>query len=704
MANVLFKRGLSTGLPTQAQDGVFYLTTDTNRLYVGNGTTLAELNRYVKVVADLTELYNLGSKKDDFVFVSDGSMLLVCVDSDNSNVASGWLQINSPAVIDSNDDTEVTGITFDKEAQIKNENGDLVLPFKIAQTKTDLITGSKTVLSPLNGEIIIDKDAFATMTVDVAVGINATLENNIATIKTNGTGAAGEGFTIVGENGVSIDGSDNELTISGTTYDLKVENTTIGLVDNDNANTNTKVSIIGDEDWITVSNSNGNIKIAHNSKTVNAPAASNGGVLEDQDTFTVVTGLTVDDNNHVTDIEKTVYTIQDTTYTPGIELDSNKDLIVSLEDENGVKLSTSPLDISFKVTVDNNAEATIIKPGSNLGNIYSKEKIDNLLYGLNAMTYKGVVNSDEELPDTGSIGDTYKVGTDFGDYLVGDLLILNTIDVEQYPEENGVVPTGYVKWDRIESGEAADTTYDLIASNNEIVLTDSHNSSDKITIQDDDIVILTATNNILKGQHKTFVKATATPEEKATVGYGGSITAITGITTDGYGHTTGYATQEFTIPNNDQVVAEAANAKLILQDGNGSVQGSIDLNASEEITVTGTSSDEKNLVATIAHKKVTKNNTTGTATPAHNGNFTVVESVTYNDYGHVSGVKTTTVTLPKETTYEMDGVNVTNNTAKWELKDNNGAVKGDAIEVTSSSLAIATSGTKAAINIEWGAF
>lgn len=35
--NVLFKRGLHSNLPatTAAQDGVFYLTTDTNRLYVG---------------------------------------------------------------------------------------------------------------------------------------------------------------------------------------------------------------------------------------------------------------------------------------------------------------------------------------------------------------------------------------------------------------------------------------------------------------------------------------------------------------------------------------------------------------------------------------------------------------------------------------------------------------------------------------------
>ena len=39
MANVSFKRGLSTALSNVAvEDGVCYLTTDTNRLYVGQGS------------------------------------------------------------------------------------------------------------------------------------------------------------------------------------------------------------------------------------------------------------------------------------------------------------------------------------------------------------------------------------------------------------------------------------------------------------------------------------------------------------------------------------------------------------------------------------------------------------------------------------------------------------------------------------------
>ena len=56
MANIKFKRGLQANLPSVVEDGVFYLTTDTNRLYVGNGSTRKLLNQTVNIVSDLTTL------------------------------------------------------------------------------------------------------------------------------------------------------------------------------------------------------------------------------------------------------------------------------------------------------------------------------------------------------------------------------------------------------------------------------------------------------------------------------------------------------------------------------------------------------------------------------------------------------------------------------------------------------------------------
>nr|DAM06926.1 MAG TPA: major tropism determinant [Caudoviricetes sp.] len=45
MANVMFKRGTQSGFNnlTAYQDGCFYLTTDSHRLYVGTGNNTADL-------------------------------------------------------------------------------------------------------------------------------------------------------------------------------------------------------------------------------------------------------------------------------------------------------------------------------------------------------------------------------------------------------------------------------------------------------------------------------------------------------------------------------------------------------------------------------------------------------------------------------------------------------------------------------------
>ena len=49
---------------------------------------------------------------------------------------------------------------------------------------------------------------------------------------------------------------------------------------------------------------------------------------------------------------------------------------------------------------------------------------------------------------------------------------------------------------------------------------------------------------------------------------------------------------------------------------------------------------------TISLATITKSDTTSTASPAHGGTFTAVDSITYDTYGRVTGVNTKTVTLP----------------------------------------------------------
>lgn len=709
MANVMFKRGLSTVLPwNNAQDGTFYLTSDTNRLYVGNGTTLAELNRYVKTVQTINDLSNLNAHENDFAYILDKNILAVYApNKDNSNVLE-WHQVN----VNTNTDTSVTEVSFsdgtvvdatdDREKSIK-------IDMTLIQKNKDVLTGVTSDAGSITQSFYIPASAFSTMETNAAVTATVNVSDGVATIKNTGTGAAGEGFTVSGGTNITISGDSAGITItsSDTTYDVKVEGTEISLIDSNDSQSITKVSIVGDNDWIETSNENGNIKITHASKEVSKPTAVNGGELTEDKKFTVITGLTVDDNNHVTGIATTEYEAKDTTYAPEIGLNSDKELYVSLVNQDDLIWDSESLDISHKITID--GQEYNVKPGDNLGEIYSKGEIDRQLKALNGMTYKGVVNSESELPDVAHIGDTYKVGTAFDmsingitiNLKVGDLLIVNNSD----ENDDGQI-TADIAWDRIESGEAADTTYDLTATNNTITLTDSHGAADIIPVSGDEIITLTASDNELIATHKEYDEATATDGGDETISAGGTFTAVTGIATDGFGHTTGFTTKDFTIPGADKVTADASLVKLTLKDANDVEQGSIDLDAGAELTITGTSTDSKNLVATIAHNKVTKNNTTGTVAPVHGtGTFDVVESVTYNDYGHVTGVKTTTVTLPAETTYSIHGVTAADNVATWELKNNSDEVMGNPIAITSSSLKVATNASsQATIELEWGSF
>lgn len=95
MANVMFKRGVHSALPTGAniQDGVFYLTTDTNRLYVGkmegSTPTLVELNQSITTIATEAQLPSGDKAKlGQYYYVTDKNALAYYN-------GTSWVQINS---------------------------------------------------------------------------------------------------------------------------------------------------------------------------------------------------------------------------------------------------------------------------------------------------------------------------------------------------------------------------------------------------------------------------------------------------------------------------------------------------------------------------------------------------------------------------------------------------------------------------------
>lgn len=115
MANVMFKRGLHSALPkTGIVDGAFYLTTDTNRLYVGQGDALVELNKSITTVPTQADLPKSNVAEGQFYFVSDNNILCWYgqgYDATTQSMKTQWWQINSDTTLTANDAAVEVGYT-----------------------------------------------------------------------------------------------------------------------------------------------------------------------------------------------------------------------------------------------------------------------------------------------------------------------------------------------------------------------------------------------------------------------------------------------------------------------------------------------------------------------------------------------------------------------------------------------------------------
>lgn len=100
MANVQFLRGKHADLPATATDGVFYLTTDSNRLYVGNGSNMVELNKSITTVAEVKDLPQTGIEDGQFYYVEKGNILCIYDAS-----TSQWVQVNKDSYLDEKKET-----------------------------------------------------------------------------------------------------------------------------------------------------------------------------------------------------------------------------------------------------------------------------------------------------------------------------------------------------------------------------------------------------------------------------------------------------------------------------------------------------------------------------------------------------------------------------------------------------------------------
>lgn len=698
MANVMFKRGLSTALPTGTSiiDGAFYLTTDTNHLYIGKqdaegNKSLAKVNGNIHAVNSLPA----EGEQGEFYYLP-GQNILAYYDGNK------WVQLNP----DTDTDTKVVSVSVDKN-DAKSDNTKIVYDLKISRTDIN-----DTALPDVATEFIINSEDVTSIVTETAVDVNATVETNKATIKTNGAGAAGDGLTIVGSDGVTIKGSADAIEIDGTTYDLSVDGTTIKLTDSD-LQAAGSAKIVGDNDWTAAANKNGEIEVSHKEKTVNAPAAVTGTITDKK--FTVVTGITTD-KNHVTGIEKSEFTLPNTVYdlaseesaltisNGGVSSSENYTTLVKLIDEDN-KEDKVNINTAHKITVD--GRERIVKNGGDFGSFYSAAEIDRQYRAIDAMVYRGTVATAAELnaKQNVQIGDTYKASADFTLDTIpvakGDLLIANG-------EEGADGYLSTVTWDHIESGADDDTQYELSAAADTIILTNKvDNTTDTITLGTTEKIELDATNDTITATH-LGTKATQTTVAAAEKGYGETINVVTEVADDATGHVTEVKTQTITLPKDDKVVVTADAPKFELQTDAGTTKGSITINEKENtpITVSGTkSASGENLTVTVEHNAITVNPGTDNAENIKlngAGKFTVISSIENDGFGHLQTVKTKEVTIAKETTYDLTS-SVENKVAKVSLTDSNGVA--DAVEFSSETLNYTSNGAnKIKVELEWGTF
>ena len=486
MANVSFKRGLQADLPnSNIVDGAFYLTTDTNRLYVGGTNDKLELlNQSIKFYTYdevFRENSNVPKVEGQFYYLSDKNIL--CTFAKTKTHPDGeWVQINP----DHNDNTlvYVSGLNVTKSNSTEGNTKKLTYTIKLNQEKKESSDGGATPYGDgITASFEIDSNDLNKIASNVSVGLESKAINN----ETNGFELKNSGGGADDSKAVKIKGGDNvtitraedgNITIAATdtntTYDLTspIGSTNIMLNGGDTGEAPTIV-LSGDDKIIVEGESEDQITFSHATSNV---AAGDYNATNNYDSTNVnkikVPQFTVDATGHISNarvMEIPLPEDKDTTYeitnidVVGTEGHTGKGkLSISLKANNGeAKPTVSTGDVLYhNITIDGTDYRKLNQ--ESLGNFYSTSKVDELITkaaaNMNAMTYKGVVDGDKFSKLEGSQnGDTYKASADFtiNKQLVktGDLVIYNGADTTGSPNAND--------WDIVPSGDEIDSQFSL---------------------------------------------------------------------------------------------------------------------------------------------------------------------------------------------------------------------------------------------------
>ena len=246
--------------------------------------------------------------------------------------------------------------------------------------------------------------------------------------------------------------------------------------------------------------------------------------------------------------------------------------------------------------------------------------------------------------------------------------------------ERGSYVNAYIKWNestnrwQYAEGDTALTIRNFSRADDDANLTrwklrDAQNTQVDITkdevlaidggtaIGTDFISVNSGESHRLEIKH-TNVSHTDTTSAGQTLAASGTFSAVTGVDVNAQGHVTEVITKPFTLPAS----AVPNNATITISAGTDLITGGA-----------FTTDQSFNETITVNHSNITRTNTTSSDTPnSHNDTFTVIDSITSNARGHVTGVNTKTVRFPAS-----DNTN-TNQLTTFQVED------GDGTEVTIS--------------------
>ena len=750
MANVMFKRGTQSSFNNLStyQDGCFYLTTDSHRLYIGTGSNKPNLvSQSVITYPDWASIEALSNKSSSSYapgLCSEGQFYYAKAENILCTYSNGkWTQINP----DHNDDhdTYVKKVSVAKNTVNTVKNKQLVYDVKITQAQKDLKSNTEDapigdIPTEVIGQLTIsaaDLDQIATYT---NVGMEAEKGNsNQVYLKNSGTGAdAAKKVELAGGGSVSVStDSSNKITISGvdTTYSLNTTTNTTGAkvnLQNQKGLPTGSFAVEVDGKALTVESNtpgeNGFIKLAHAK-----PLTSNASYTPDatKDAYGNVTlsmpTVSVNEYGHVTAVGTQDVTFKDKdTKVSAVAADNNGRITVTMitDEKTGTEeVVDSGQDLYHEITVDG-TKKKVYNQGD-LGAFYSSAEVDTLITNakseMNAMTYCGTITKSKFDQIKGpQKGDTYKAAESFtigsGSSIVnvdtGDLIIYNSADVA------AGLAGDITKWEVVPSGDDIDTTYKMQLDETTIKLINqvNNNIAGQVAVKGTNGISVTNSGGLSIG-HANTITAGSVAGEKSEDNRSFSIPTIQ---YDGYGHITkaGTTTIDFPVDKDTTYTfgSDAANKKVSLKDSNGNVKGSLQFTSTDNsfaVSMTNAHTDQPVVDLKLATVRQNDSSATNVSySPLSGGNsqeFTVAKA-NVDAYGRVTGFVNQTITLNTDLLTYNVSTNVDSNILSVEssLARNNTITQSKFVKVKSDSLTFSKKAEDAedtvSVDLVWGTF